>query len=106
MAEETKKPDTQKKSPLKGKKKKVYPELKTEQLKEIIDLLQEKKKPEDIQKKYNISSSLLTRIKSELRKQRRPVKDFDGLPKNYFVVRSIGDRVDNILFDRGYVKLD
>jgi DNA invertase Pin-like site-specific DNA recombinase len=107
MVEEAVKKETKKKfGAVKGQKRKKYPPLDTQQIKEIIDLLQDKTNSQNILKKYNISPSLLNRIKTELRKERRVKGDYDGLPKNYYVVRSIGDRVNNILYDRGYVKVE
>ena len=103
MAEEVKK--TKKKfGAVKGEKRKKYPVMTKEEVLDCVQSLMEGENV-DIQKRYKTSVSTANKIRSELKKPRKPKGENDKLPECYFLPRTISQKVDCVLFDLGYVKI-
>lgn len=99
--EATKKSNTHSKKRVKKKRRKV--KLSNEQLKEIIERIRMGERGETIKSKFKLGDKNLYRIKKELNMPRKLKGESIRLPDNYFNPKNIRDRVNNILFDMGYI---
>lgn len=90
----------------KGKNKKTPVQLSNDELTEIIYKIREGKSNKQLTKENKINPGMINKIKVELSVPRREKKEGDTLPSFYFSPRNISQRVDNILYDMGYVKVD
>ena len=87
-----------------GTNRKQYSKLSSDKLQDIINRLQNNEKV--TAKQYNQSQQTINKIRQELRKPRKEVEQGDPLPENYFLPKSIQHRVDNLLYDLGYTKIE
>ena len=104
MTEKTEEKTTKGKGPTpKGTKRKSYPVLSKKQIEEIIDKKMEGKFNVSKSKSYNQGLATENKINKLLSQRYLPVKENTPTPKNYFLPKSVSDKVKAVMYDKGYV---